>query len=287
MTNEEKIQYEKYRILKADEKFHGTLKLAMEKWYKRSAIWSERIKAVQKLVPLGKETSGHVMSMAMEMFPNRKNWEYPKPTKINFPEWVHVQSINHGNYSSRCSYTHYTYSPMIQSWANVTKFGLIFHYGKEAYQRINVKKGYIWGIDSNGIFLKRESTGDKYHVDSDDLQNGFKYVAARLRELAANRRKEKKEEKKRERALKFLDKLPIYVCKADSIAAHNCPAGTASFISRHNLNHGRTHIKADILLTIGKDDSVGRVKATVLKAKERLAQELVSGYSDLHYHGII
>ena len=96
--------------------------------------------------------------------------------------------------------------------------------------------------------------------------------------LEAARRKEEKARRERLAARQVaklgtagVDLATVFVTRADSVRAGNCPAGTASFINSHaDVLGGRTSIPADELLKL-VDDSYTR--AAVLRAIARTLAE--------------
>ena len=164
----------------------------------------------------------------------KRNWESTQPSI--YPTRVH--EINNGRYSSRCTYTHYTYCHEIECWGAIV--------GRYLYYRINTAngvrsgtvkafRGWAWKLDANGICMARGKAD--YHPEASDLLLGItpSEMASRGREnrdrriaadKAARQQKRLDEQNKRhmERAVKTLR-----VTLDDARRAGNCLAGTMRF----------------------------------------------------------
>lgn len=241
---------------------------------------SERIKHKMVLVELGREDFYHE---ARQEFPQRKNWESPKPIKDRIAGGWRVRPINHGSYSRRCTFSRYTYAIDVRSCAYATPGFIIYWWADEAGKRIYAPKGYRWDIDHHGLRLVRGK--DDYHPNSDDLRNLTpRQLAAKVRENATKRKQVAAESRRTKDAVRRAEAEGATVCLADSLRAGNCYAGTTSWARQHGLDP-KQHYSPSKVLAMANGDAA-RVALVVTVALRRHRQEMERGFAKLSEHRV-
>lgn len=207
-----------------------------------------------------------------------RNWNAPIAT-LDRSENLRYRTINEGRYSSSCSYTHYTYTPMMLSAGRISDDGSVLGAVINAGSYILLApRGYRWGLDANGIRLYRiASPADDFHPTSDDVRSGIRHIVGQLRKNAATRRQARREKHQRDAAEKSACAHGVWVSVDDSRAAGNCAAGTIAYCERHNLDRTR-HYRAEVLLRAENSD---RVRCAIAAARKRQIADWTRGYSDL------
>lgn len=231
----------------------------------------------------------------------KKNWEASEMSCGK----TSVKTNDKGRYSRRCTYTHYTYTHVIQSWGYVpdrnhvyiridTKNGLVT-------KIIKSPRGYFWTVDKHGIALKKSGNPKvEYHPNASDFleitrQNGtrkaFDPIIKQADLLFKERKKSEKEQKLRATKDKDLQSLirksereGCMVSMIDSIHAGNCRAGTESWIARNDLNMHRHEKPTVIMKKAQAACDFYKVKLVLLMAVKRHQQEMRQGYSILANH---
>ena len=167
------------------------------------------------------------------------NWEYPRPSI--FPRAIgEYDSIDNGRYSSRCKYTHWTYSPRYTSFGIITLGGRVMLYrrgftGSLKSRILPAPSGMLWTID-NGLCLVRQSDKMDYHPTCEDLQSPR--FASVVREAMARNyaaRLAAKQEAKRQARFEARfqrDLATTRVTLHDSRRAGNCIEGSLQFAER-------------------------------------------------------
>ena len=218
-----------------------------------------------------------------------QNWESPEAIKAPFNPCY--ETINNGRYSSKCTYTHYTYRPQVGSYAILPQHGLwiLYRYAKKL-TKLSVPFGYTWTKDQNGICLiSKTNKNIDYHPTSDDLRD---YSKKSIREKALNLHKIRKDERKKIRAekkkegetlsaIKNAENLGLLLCIKDSTQAGNCFAGTMNFARNHGLDPQKHH-KPTILLSL--NDMQERIKLVIAVAMRRHKREISQGFCNLSDH---
>lgn len=224
------------------------------------------------------------MDAAREMFPQRKNWDGTTAMKTRHERGWYVKEINHGRYSSRCTYTKWSYEVKVTSTAFVTPARLFFWFANDPVRRIKAPHGYHWDKDGNGVKLvaNADSNAD-YHPDAHDLLTMTpRQLAAKARENAAIRKAQRRQTQKEIAAIKRAEDEGATVCVADSLRAGNCRAGTVTWARNHGLDPVRHYRPSEILsLANGQTD---RVALVVTVALRRHRMEMERGYAELADH---
>jgi hypothetical protein len=217
-------------------------------------------------------------------YTHAKNWNQARPTSRH----SHAAQINEGRYSSRCTFTHYTYTQYIESWGLVVGGTLraCIDLGAQGVKTFLLRpwRGWRWHIDDNGICLKDGSGKRDYHPTASDLimLPTTKQMAEAAR-LGYEQRKEAAAlEREMRNACKNSEREGLSVCLSDSLAAGNCRAGTLNWAQRHGFVAGH-HYKPSQLLAMSNGDTP-RVRIVIAKALQRHRQEMRQGYADLAYH---
>lgn len=230
------------------------------------------------IIPLGEDDQHKIHIIVETANPRLKNWNRPEAT-TDRSDNRRYRTINEGRYSSRCSYTHYTYTHMMLSAGRVTDDGSVLGAVIDtANYTIPAPRGYRWGIDGNGIRIYRiTSPTDDFHPTSDDIRAGIRHIVAALRKNAATRRQARREKQQQDAAAKLACAHGVWVSIEDSRAAGNCAAGTIAYCERHNLDRTR-HYRAEVLLRAENSD---RVRLAIAAARKRQIAEWLNGLSEL------
>lgn len=268
-----------YGRLRDNGRLSGTIKRAVDIRLRRDHLATiKQPTGVRKpvLLAVGPKTGVEALARRQAEYPRRHNWTIPAPTF----EPSHLRTNNEGQYSSRCSYNHYTYTPCVQSFVYVfQRQAVAVLEGKRHIVR--APKGYHWKQDNAGAKLVRNRDNADYHPNCDDIATGIRHIVSRLDDNANLR-------KQAERAAHDLAKRAkaVWVCRRDSIAAGNCGVGTEHWVRTNNLP-GR-HLRGDILLRLARKENNGdiaqRIRNSVVRAIKRQDEEVARGYSNLSYH---
>jgi len=251
----------------------------------------KRSKKYIATIPLDATTAGEVRAEVKAQFPRRQNWE---ATDAAIGEFGPIcREINNGKYSSKCTYTHWTYCPVVGCWGFIKGSVLEFHFAGKITV-LEPPAGYKWAKDKNGIHIISTDGRKDYHPYSDDLRT---YSKAAIRSRAINNYTTRKagvaeakkaakataEQKKKESAI--IRKAEIEgarICLADSLRAGNCKAGTENFAKRHNLNPAK-HYRPTELLKIANGDA-NRVAIAVAVGLKRHRTEMSQGFCEIVNH---
>lgn len=169
-----------------------------------------------------------------------QNWEGAIPTTDKVARGKY-RTTDHGQYSSRCKYTHYTYAPLYHSAITMGRSGcaVLHTYGFSGSiksRAIKAPKGCKFERDDNGPLVRRLSDGLDYHPTTSELK--APNFAARIRAgLAATftaRAEARKMAKNQEREAKIFAReiKSTRVTLSDSRRAGNCVEGTLAFAER-------------------------------------------------------
>lgn len=275
----------------------GTIKNATAKHEARIAAravpppqkTAKRAMAARVVVPLGHGDKNKALNRSTSAYPRRQNWQPPTPTRTRLTDGWMILDHDNGNYSSRCTYKHWTYEPRVTSYAWLTYAGQTIGYHHwSTITHIAAPRGYRWAVDKNGLCLQSlADTRNDYHPDSNELRLGGKHVAFLLRQNAATRKnaaklakldaaKTKKQQAEDRAAMRRAEQEGAVICMADSIRAGNCKSGTASFATRHGLDTAK-HYRPTQLLKIANGDA-HRVRLAVAVGLRRHRHEMAQGF---------
>ena len=269
---------EHYSSLRRAGKLTGTIKDAVKTWEKRH----ERKPSVYKfreqkiLILLSSVHVNEANRIAKNDHPLRKDWNYPEPGTI-----TRVEVIDNGRYSSRCTYTHYTYTPLYRSWGKCTAGHLIAFVGPNHY-RMTPPAGCKFGTDGYGMYVVRIRHAHRkffrYHFESADLAN-----KSTLRSALKQHEKKQRDAIKSDRESNLRKGIRsdvignglVYVGFRDSITAGNCAAGTKAFCDHHGLD-ARNWYPLQAVIRFQKYDS--RIKRVINAAIDRTVADIQRGY---------
>lgn len=234
----ESAQRTAYSSLRDAGKLQGTIKDALRKRRERTERAPqpdlrtpiERLRDAKALVRLG-DAEDEYATRAREQNRRRKNWNAPKPTtnpKISFT----VKENNEGRYSSRCTYTHYTYTPIVHSAALIVSPTLILFRLCDNLYRIKAPRGYHWKKAHGYLWITKNNDPElTYATDAAELSNWNPGVTlARLtmsneyilkeREARADERRQKRAERARQQGKRQIaGKLEPATCAATTETA--------------------------------------------------------------------
>jgi hypothetical protein len=249
-----------------------------------------------KRIPLGDHRA--FMELTSLQDSKKKNWNLPEST---FGQ-SRIKTNDMGRYSSRCRYTHYTYTRLIQSWGYVVSPKSIYvridHNQGLISRLLSAPRGYYFSYDKNGIKIVSNSNKkieyhptafDFVHVVSSsnkfkDIIQNAKYLYQVRKDNEKRQRLEKRKESEIVRFIKTAENQGCFVSFVDSILAGNCQAGTEAWTARCGLNKNQ-HYRPSLLLEHGaKLGNEKLVKLAVFQAIRRHQREISQGYSVLAHH---
>jgi len=249
-----------------------------------------------RTIPLGKHNQ--YMNLPALQDNRKKNWNSAEST---FGQ-SRIQTNNMGRYSSRCRYTHYTYTRLVQSWGYVVSsknlYVRIDHNWGLISRLLSAPRGYRFSCDENGIKISSKSNPKiEYHPTAFDFilaissSYGFKdiiqnakYLYSVRKENEKRKRLEKRKESEIAQSIKTAEKQGCFVSIMDSIIAGNCQAGTESWAARCGLDKSQ-HYRPSVLLQHGqKTGNEKLVRIAVLHAVRRHQREINQGYSSIAQH---
>lgn len=279
----------KYQQLRSAGKLHGTLKRAVELRKQRDAMKElpgDRLATPLKqhrnnartLIPLG-HAGMDAEARIRDQNRRLKNW-----TSKQAGLETRLRTNDEGRYSRRCTYTHYTYTPLVQSYGVACGKALYFHFDGTV-KRVAAPRGYRWGTDANGIrLISLSNPKADYHPLAEDLLDGVKVVVEKLRDNLRIRIEAGKKQKQQLGAVKRAEREGATVCLADSLRAGNCATGSINWAKRHGLDPQR-HYRPSQVLALANGD-IQRVAIVVTVALKRHRTEMERGYALLEEHAV-
>lgn len=215
--------------------------------------------------------------LAEEMFPRRRNWKHWREVAEVLPDGWDVTENNNGRYSSRCPYTHWTYT------VRVTSYGLVL-----SPQRLRVRlgtdsriiqapRGYHWDTDGLGVKLvaNANATAD-YHPSAEDLEGPMRELTRTLRANHRTRQANAKAARRQANSIRQAEREGLAVCVADSCRAGNCATGTRQWATQRGLDPAR-HYTPKQLLALANGDA-RQVSLVIFQAMRRHTTEQTQGF---------
>ena len=196
-------------------------------------------------------------AFAEKQKPRVQNWTSAKPTDKETTFSVDTNDL--GNYSSKCRYTRYTYTPRYRSFATIAKGGcaVIYKWGEKS-KLIKAPSGMRFENENGTLLVRRLSDGMDYHPSGTDLEaDGF---AGHVRKIMAENYKKRQTAKREMAAHQKVEKTFLrdvrttLVTLNDSRAAGNCVEGSLQFAER------KLHIPREEILAGGHLFAVPAVK---------------------------
>jgi hypothetical protein len=274
-----------YSQLRKDGKLCGTIKAAKEKRGKRdmSQFVADRPKRVidrTVLINAGPTLVHAARDRVMSIHSQKSNWE-PGVEEDRSSTVATIKTIDNGRYSSRCTFTHYTYSVCVRSCGRVTRNRLVALIGDKRI-KMTAPAGWCFGCDEYGLYVvrkRREHTPRfRYHFNSDNLASKS---ALRNAGIAHERFliETTKEKQLSARHRRLAIEAGVFVGYQDSRAAGNCHAGTVQWFRSHELNIYK-HYPLSVAKSFG-DSQFGAVHRTIEAAIVRTVKELKAGFCSL------
>jgi len=205
------------------------------------------------------------------------NWEMAHPTVKQFAEGYYY-TINHGRYSSGCSYERYSHTPVYYSRVEIAHNSLSVIYANKGGRWIQrVPTGCYFRKDSLGLVVIRKTDGMDYHPDVDDLM-ASDFRGRVRRAMAINygtrviiRKRERFEA--RHEAI-FLREGATQVRLQDARRAGLCVQGVRSFLNRARVDTDRLtkplfFLPGKLVERLGKRFSDHRANLAIRAAWER------------------
>ncbi len=276
----------KYQELRHAGKLFGTIRRAEALWRARfdTRRGSTLAKPRTHALPLGTWDILTAGNMSHEQYPRRMNWDAPVATTERHDKGMAVKDVDHGAYSSRCTYRKISYTPAVTSYAAAFGSRLVARVWDKTY-KYRAPHGYRFGTDSLGVYIQRKSETRgrfRYHLLSDEVRAGkaamraavIKHTQTQIQaDLAARQAASDFASQSKHHALAI--KLGIWISIADSDKAGNCRAGAVTWGRKHNLTTKR-HYPVALIARLAKTHySVGRV---IRAAKVRAVEDLIRGY---------
>ncbi len=141
--------------------------------------------------------------------------------------------------------------------------------------------GYYWDVDAQGLRVCcAASPRDDYHITAADVESGRpshiidQLLAGRATRLATAARE----------AASRAEAAGVYLCRADSIRAGNCPTGTDAWCAQHGLDLRRHYSALEVLDRVADTAQAGRVRLAVTAAVLRHRRESAAGVCVLRDH---
>lgn len=161
----------------------------------------QRLLERRTAIPLGADLSQYYMQLAQDAHPQRKNWDDILSVCDAWNWGWEVQVNNHGAYSGRCTYTHYTYTVRVPSYGLVlSRRRLRVRLGLES-RIVDAPRGYYWATGTGGIKLVKICNPQaNYHPVAADLQGSLLDLTRKLRDVYQIRRMAEREIRARARA---------------------------------------------------------------------------------------
>ena len=140
----------------------------------------------------------------------------------------------------------------------------------DRHLRIAAPAGYRWSYDALGIRLQSITVpDDDLHINASILLRGAAEMVAELECSGVARRAESARVVATAEAERY-----AYICRADSIAAGNCTAGTDAWVAQHGLDPQRYYpVRAIRQVAAGN----GRVALAISAAVRRHEAEMAAG----------
>lgn len=283
---------DKYQILRKEGKLFGTIKRARQlhenrvlaRTIKKQPTLPKRFHKSAILIPLGNTIFFNKSIQSIrQSHSKKKNWTECTPG-LN----TRLQTNYLGRYSSRCHYTHYTYTPVIQSYCRILNGKLFCHIDGKKYIK-NPPQGYKWENQNGLSIVSIRNKNIEYHVTASELiqpnwyniirQNAILNYKTRQKLIREEKLREKtKKEKEKDWKIRLNDaiKTDCYIRIKDSLLSGNCEAGTRSWATRHGIDSNYVKLK-EITNYLIED----RVKLAALTAIKRHKNSLLLGYSEL------
>jgi hypothetical protein len=249
-----------------------------------------------KTIPLGDHRA--FLELPSLQDSRKKNWNSPESTFGR----SQIKTNDMGRYSSRCTYTHYTYTRLVQSWGYVVSpkhlYIRIDHNLGLISRLLSAPRGYYFSHDKNGIKIVSNSNKkieyhptafDFIHITSSsnkfkDIIQNAKYLYKVRKDNEKRQRLEKRKKLDTEKYIKDAENQGCFVSFVDSILAGNCQAGTEAWAARCGLDKSQ-HYRPSLLLQHGqKTGNEKLVKIAVFQAIRRHQREISQGYSMLAHH---
>ena len=184
-----------------------------------------------------------------------------------------------GRYSSRCTWTRISHTPVYASWVVIAfgGIGVCYRWGATGCRTIPAPAGMRFGHDSLGLRLVRMSDGMEYHPTADDLRSRSfaKRIRAAMAATFTARREAKRAAARLAQEAKIMARElgSVRVTLDDSRKSGNCVEGTLRFaenrlgITREEVIAGG-HLFSVSAARLGKFASAEpeRVKAAINRA---------------------
>ena len=264
----------KYQTLRNSGKLTGTIKSAMHKRAERSKDDDTPDKDKTILIPLGDTAIAYANSTARKTHPTRRNWTLPKPDRAS--KFVRCQINDLGNYSSRCRYIHYTYTPTFRSCGKCTAKHLVAFMGSKKVRYVAVH-GWSFGVDEYGMYVvknSRSSEDFRYHFNTDDLHSRRTLMKS-ARGHDTNVQLAKRNERVRKAAISKCLKHGVWVTFQDARNAGCCSSGIKSFCAKNEIDYSK-YYSANFIKKFSHLDS--RVSRTINVAIDRAVLDNQRGY---------
>ena len=265
----------------------GTPEPSLVRWIMRKHSDNVACPSNVRIIPLGSHTHQGIAACTDA---RKKNWRSPKATRCASD----IITTDLGRYSSRCTYTHYEYTPVVESWGAVVGNHLYYRIDTAngiVCRTVKAPRGYRWDIDANGIrIMSLTDSRCDYHPTAKDLLNKIDLRLVARENLATRKQQEAlaREQKKNEkRAIALISKAEregATVCMRDSLRAGNCQAGSESWARRHGLDP-KGHYAPSQLSEIANGDGL-RVAIVIATAIRRHRVEMDRGFAELSDHRI-
>lgn len=274
-----------YQRLRKAGKLYGTIRRAMTLSNdRRNRKYTKKHKPLEP-IPFG-DFEAAVDQMARTERSRLQNWEDAEPDTIH--RTIHVEEVDNGKYSGRCTYTHWTYIPRLRCCGICTQEQILWFFGAVRY-RLRCPNGWQFGRDNLGLYIVRRTETRRqwrYHFVASELES-----KTTLRKVAIEHEQRQREavklDKQRQRDtvvhqkyIKLAEKVGIYVGVRDSVKSGNCAAGTRQWVQSNGLL-ARKYYAIDVIRRIAKSGYRLEINRTIEAATYRTIRDLERGYCEI------
>jgi len=283
---------DKYSELRAKGRLYGTLKRARELARRRASACFQRtpppltVEARTVVIPLSGALSAELVQWSHDLHPLRSNWEHPAASTSRGRR---VCEIDNGRYSSRCTYTLWTYRPETRCCGRACGRWLLW-FCEDQRRWLRAPRGWVFGQDRLGLYVVRRSEKRiryRFHFDSASLRSIRTLHNAALdhehNQRAADReqRERKRRQREREAEIQRAMGVGVYVGLRDSVRAGNCPAGSRTWAKNHGLDARQYYPIAVIRRLANVNGNRHQVERACEAAIDRTVRDMERGFCEL------
>jgi hypothetical protein len=225
-------------------------------------------------IPLSSELSHEAQQWGQAERPRKQNWESPTPAVTRSAE----RSIGEHGFQYKGRFKGWTGSRAyvcVQSYGAVDLEGTLHTRIEGVSRRVRPGRGYHWAVVTDAIALVHNRTGEHYHPDNLDIEEGQRHIAAMLRAKVGKQQEIGRS--KAQLAARLKRYAQVWVCLQDSVTAGNCRWGTEQYARRHQLDVSKHYRAAELPEQL----TDRQVAAAILQAAKRQQEDSRRGYCEV------